>query len=114
MAAKKMVVKSSKDKVGVLVEISVELQKKLVEATVAMNNLAKQQGELLNTFKEAAKHINDIDVQDENLRPLIKRLDDLLNQNRTIARGLVLLESYVREKTQPMPPMRPTQQQGTY
>ena len=109
-----MGVKSSKDKIGVLVEISVELQKKLVDATIAMNNLAKQQGELLNTFKEAAKHMNDIDVQDENLRPLIKRLDDLLNQNRTIARGLVLLESYVKEKTQSMPPMQPTQQQGSY
>lgn len=102
MAAKKNV--SSSDKIGVLIETSVELQKKLVDATVSMNNLAKQQGELLDTFKEAAKHINDVDVKDENLRPLIKRLDDLLNQNRTIARGLILLESYVKEKTQPMQP----------
>lgn len=113
MVAKKKVIKSDNGKIGVLIETSVELQKKLVDATVAMNNLSKQQGELLNTFKEAAKHINDVDVKDENLRPLIKRLDDLLNQNRTIARGLVLLEKYVKEKTQPMP-LRPPQQPRPY
>ena len=87
------------------------MQKKLVDATVAMHDLARQQGDLLNTFKEAAKHINDVEVKDENLRPLIKRLDDLLNQNRTIARGLILLEKYVKERTQPsMPQIQQPQQ----
>ena len=113
MAAKKKVTKhkaSKKDKTDILIEVSIDLHKKLVDSTEAMHALMKQQGELLNTFKEASKHMNDIDVKDENLRPLLKRLDDLLNQNRTIARGLVLLEKYVKERTQPpLQPSPPTQ-----
>lgn len=97
--------KSNQQKLAeIIIENNIILQKKLIDVVEAVNKLINQNEEMLNVFKEAAKHVNDIEVKDENLRPLIKRLDELLDQNRTIARGLLLMEKYARERTQPTGP----------
>lgn len=103
-AKKKRTTKKRDAPSKILIENSVRLQNSLADTLIVMNKLLKQQSEMIEIFREASKHINDIDVKDENLRPLIKRLDDLLNQNRTIARGLVLLEKYVKERATPTAP----------
>lgn len=90
-----------------LIENNILLQRKLIDVVEAINKLVHQNEEMLGIFKEASKHVNDIEVKDEGLRPLIKKLDELLEQNRTIARGLLLLEKYTRERAQPSPGMRP-------
>lgn len=107
MVAKKGVKKSSADRISdSLIENNIILQKKLIESITATNALVKnthklfeQNSEMLKIFKEASKHLNDIDVKDESLRPMFRRLDDLLEQNRTIARGLLMLERYVKERS---------------
>ena len=108
MATKKKVAskKSSEAKiVDALTENNLILQRKLIESIESTNQLVKsmhrvaeQNSEMLKIFNEASKHINDIEVKDESLRPMFKRLDDLLEQNKTIARGLLMLERYVRER----------------
>lgn len=112
MVTKKKVIKKSSSKktsteklAESLAENNIILQKKLVDSIGATNELIKsthklfeQNSEMLKIFKEASKHINDIDVKDESLRPMFRRLDDLLEQNKTIARGLLMLEKYVRDR----------------
>jgi len=101
-AKKKRVAKKREAPTKILIENSVKLQNSLADTLIVMNRLLKQQAEMVEIFKEASKHINDMEVKDENLKPLINRLDDLLNQNRTIAKGLILLEKYVKERATPI------------
>ena len=89
-------VKTEKKKLGVtdqLIENNIELQKKAAELISSVNLLVKKLDTMVNIFQDAAKHIKT--GEDE---PLMKKLEDLIEQNRNIARGLILLERYVREK----------------
>jgi hypothetical protein len=83
------------EQVKELVENSVELQKKSVELIDSFNKLSGKIDELLNVFKIAAKNIEKGEVE----VPLSRKLEALLEQNKQIARGLILLEKYVREKS---------------
>jgi hypothetical protein len=54
---------------------------------------SKKQEELINILLQSH-----IDLQHKSDEPLMKKLEDLLDQNKTIAKGLILLEKYVRER----------------
>lgn len=77
-----------------LVDSSILLQDKTAELLLSVNKLVKRMDDMVTVFEEASKHIKS--GLDE---PIAKRLEELLEQNRNIARGLILLERYVREKT---------------
>ena len=85
----------SKDElINKLIENEVLMQSKTAELIVSINNLVKKMDTMVTLFEEAAKH-----VKSETEEPLMKRLEALLEQNKNIAHGLVMLESYVREKS---------------
>lgn len=63
-----------------------DLIRNIKELTTKLDNMVK-------IFEEAAKNIKS--GTDE---PLMRKLEELLDQNKTIAKGLILLEKYVREK----------------
>ncbi len=92
-----------------LVDSSVVLQDKTAELLLAVNKLVKRLDDMVSVFEEASKHIKS--GLDE---PLAKKLEELLEQNRNIARGLILLERYVREKTgmASFPPPKPLPKEG--
>ena len=92
-----------------LVDSSISLQDKTVELLLAVNKLIKRLDDMVYVFEEASKHIKS--GLDE---PIAKRLEELLEQNRNIARGLILLEKYVRERTgvANFPPPKPLPKQG--
>lgn len=99
--------KLSRDKlIEELMQSNVSLQKKSTDLLVALNNLTKKVDSLLKVFEKAAEEIKKGEVAE----PLTKRLEALIEQNRTIARGLLLIEKYVREKaafsSQPSPPRK--------
>lgn len=81
------------DVIKELINYNIMLQKKCVEMIEEMNGLNKKTSTMVNLFQDAARHIKS--NQDE---PLMTKLDTLLEQNRSIAKGLLLLEKYVREK----------------
>jgi len=54
---------------------------------------------LVELFEEASKHVAEVEGAEIKVQELSKRLDDLLEQNKSIAKGLILLEKYVRGKT---------------
>ena len=89
-----MVKSSSREKViSDLIEYNIALQNKTAELISSMNQLTKRIDNMVVLFEEAAKSIKA--GTDE---PLMKRLSELLDQNKNIARGLILLEKYIKDK----------------
>lgn len=54
---------------------------------------------LVELFEEASKHVAEAETAEVKIAELSQRLDALLEQNKSIAKGLILLEKYVRGKT---------------
>lgn len=87
--------KASKDDIiAQLAENNLALQEKTAELITSIKELTKKIDNMVNIFEEAAKHI-----KEGTDRPLMEKLQGLLEQNKTIAKGLILLEKYVREKS---------------
>jgi nucleosome binding factor SPN SPT16 subunit len=78
-----------------LIENDLALQKKTTELILSISKLTKRMDRMVDLFEEAAKYIKAGTDQ-----PLMRKLDDLLEQNKNIARGLILLERYVKERTE--------------
>jgi hypothetical protein len=78
------------------VENSVSLQKVLADAIASMNRLTAEISDLLSLFKEAAKT-----VEEHKDTEMIAKLDDLAEQNKTIAKSLTLMIE--KEKPKPLP-----------
>lgn len=85
---------TKQDIITELVKHNVELLKKNADLVTSVNNLTKKVDELVEIFKKAAQNIEKGEVRE----PLARKLTDLLEQNKRIARGLLLLEKFVRDK----------------
>ncbi len=77
-----------------LLKNNLTLQKATIELIDAVNKMTERTDRLLSLFEEAAKNIEKAEIKE----PLAKQLEMLLEQNKAIARGLVLLERYIRER----------------
>lgn len=77
-----------------LIENNLVLQHKIADLVASMKDLSAKINDMLNLFKEAGENIKTGKYED----PLVNKLDDLLEQNRNIAKGLLMLEQYIREK----------------
>jgi len=92
---------SHRDVTSKLIEVNLTLQKKEVELLHSMKQLITKVDRMLNVFEDASKHVMDVG-EDKKIMELTDKLDDLLEQNKTIAKGLLMLEKYVRTKGPPM------------
>lgn len=81
-----------------LVNLNIELQKKNIELLEAMHALTQRIDNLVNVFEEAAKNVANVE-DNSRVRDLATKLEELLNQNKSLANGLLLLERYVRSKS---------------
>ena len=84
----------SKEVMKELIKTNISLEKKNIELLTSINQLTKKVDNLVEIFTKAAQHIEKGDVKE----PLVAKLSELLEQNKKIARGLLLLERYVKEK----------------
>ena len=92
-------VKEKKEKApSSLVNLNIELQKKNIELLEAMHNLTQRIDNLVNVFEEAAKNVANVE-DNSRVRDLAIKLEELLDQNKSLANGLLLLERYVRSKS---------------
>ncbi len=80
-----------------LTKNNVILQQKSVELISSMNNLNKNIDKLVNIFQRAAENID----KGAEKEPLAFKLTQLIDQNKQLARGLLLLEQYIKRKTPP-------------
>ncbi len=85
--------------IKLLLENNIGLQKKLVDLTVSADELTKKLSRLLDLVEKASDEFVGGGKETKlGTTPLANKLDELIRQNRTIARGLILLEKFVREK----------------
>lgn len=93
----------------VLVENFVSLQKVMTNLSVKFDSLSTQISKLLDLFEVSAKAMaqKDFELGGKKDEEMIKKIDNLLEQNKVIARGLTLLHE--PEEKQMMPPQKPIQ-----
>lgn len=79
----------------------VSLQRVLTNLTSKFDKLSSDISRLLNVYEEAAKVFAE-KVQSGNIpndeKDMLKKLDILLEQNKTVAKGLTLIEEKIRHK----------------
>ena len=98
-------VKSS-DPVLEKVEELIEVMKEREEST---HHLIERVDKMFSLFEEASKHLDEVESAEGRINALSSKLESLLEQNKSIAQGLILLEKYVRGKTR-LEPMAPVSQ----
>ncbi|MDP3882392.1 MAG: hypothetical protein Q8Q31_05945 [Nanoarchaeota archaeon] len=88
-----------------LVENLVELQKVHTNLAERFDKLSDQITTLLRLFEMAAKSFASVpgNVTSEKDKDFLDKIDRLLDQNKTIAKGLMLIEEKVRERMYGMP-----------
>jgi len=113
---KKMDYVSSIEVQKLLVENFTGLQKAMTNLAIKFEGLSSQIGSLLEIFELSAKNFvspasSGAPINDEN-RDMLNKIDSLLEQNKTLAKGLVTLEEKLRSKNQnnfsSMPPRKTT------
>ena len=112
----KKVIKKPKSTNQILVENFVSLQKVMTNLSIKFDNLSMQISKLLELFEISAKTIAE-QTPGINDGKMAKKLDNLIEQNKVIARGLTLLHesNSTQSSSQPMQPprnLRPPQPRG--
>ena len=82
-----------------LIQNSAKIQAKNVELIENINKLVNRIDRFLDLFEEASKKVTEVEDTEARIMSLSNKLEILLEQNKTIAKGLILLEKYVRGKT---------------
>lgn len=82
-----------------LVKNNVLLQQKSTELITSMSNLNKNIEKLVQIFQKAAESMGKGEIKE----PLTFKLSQLIDQNKQIARGLLLLEQYIKQRIPPGP-----------
>lgn len=81
-----------------LLKTNIALQKVALDLVKNNNDLIKRIDNLIALFEEASKHVSS-GTEEEEIRNLALKLESLLQQNKDLAKALVLLEEYVRGRS---------------
>ena len=94
--------RNSSDSERVLIENFIILQKVMTNLAIKFDNLSSQISKLLELFEISAKALAEKKPSRENegKEIMMKKLDNLIEQNKTIARGLTLLHNPSNEQEQ--------------
>lgn len=90
---------SASQREELLIENFVGLQHAMTNLSIKFEKLSDNMIKLLQVFEESAK--NYLGGTKSNDEDLIKKINSLLDQNKTIAKGLVLMEEKVRNRAEP-------------
>ncbi len=90
------------DSISLLMQNSVALQKVVADLALDLGKLTGELGQLMSMFREFSKAAGEDkavkEVEKSKNEELMKKLDTLIDQNKSISKGLVLLESTLRRK----------------
>ena len=98
--------KSQNKNIDLLIENSIDLQKVLANLAVSVDDLSKDVKKMLNLFTEAGKAFAEgkkpigEKMGKTEVMVLRDRLDGLIEQNKEMASGIILLENYLKGKTE--------------
>jgi len=109
---------TAREREELLVENFVGIQHVMTNLSIKFGALTDSINKLLEVFEEAAKKFATEEV-DAGSKEILEKIDALLDQNKTLAKGLVLMEGRLRGHTSPPPmenrsqgPHRPPQSQA--
>jgi hypothetical protein len=95
--------KKDKELEKILINNFVSLQKVMVNLSIKFDGLTTQISRLLELFETSAKVLaeKDFDLEKNNKEniKILEKLETVLEQNRTIARGLTLMHDKINEPT---------------
>lgn len=85
----------------------VNLQKVLTNLSIKFEDLSNNISKILQLFEISAKSFAEkySGSFGESDKEFLKKLDALLDQNKTIAKGIMLMEEKVRQRNQPPSPL---------
>jgi hypothetical protein len=87
-----------------LIEVSVLSQKTNLVLTKSINELSGKVNSLVLMFQEAAKNVGEIrDVTKDEVDQIAKHLQEVVQQNKDLAEGLVALDNYTRHHKSKLP-----------
>ena len=92
---------TAREREEMLIENFVGLQTAMTNLSIKFEKLSDNISQLLKVFEEAAKKITE-NTPDSD-KDLLNKINSLLDQNKTIARGLVLMEDKLKSRVG-MPP----------
>jgi hypothetical protein len=99
---------TAKEREELLIENFVGLQHAMTNMSVKFGGLSDNIAKLLQVFEESAKNFMSGGKPDD--AEMLKKIDSLLNQNKTIAKGLVLMEGKLRGRSEEPQMMSPRPQ----
>jgi len=96
----------------ILIENFVSLQKVLTDVSINFDRLTKQMSKLLELFETSAKSLAEKKFEegkeDKDFKEMVGKLDELIDQNKIIARGLVMVHEKIGlEERAPAPAKMP-------
>ena len=98
---------TAREREELLIENFAGLQKVMTNLSIKFESLASQISTLLQVFELSAKSlVKGGGGEGEGDKDLLNKIDSLLNQNKTLAKGLVLIEDKLRAR-QGIPSMPP-------
>ncbi len=77
-----------------LIDSNTQLQHKMADVLLGVKELNENVSTLVTIFKSAGEHIKADKYED----PMINRLNELLEQNKNLAKALLLVEKFIKEK----------------
>jgi len=92
---------TAREREELLIENFVGLQHAMTNMSIKFGALSDNMTKLLQVFEEAAKNFVSGGKSDD--KDMLNKIDALLNQNKTIAKGLVLMEGKLRGRAEPEP-----------
>lgn len=102
VAKKKM---TAREREELLIENFVGLQHAMTNMSIKFGGLSDNISKLLQIFEESAKNFMSGGKPDD--AEMLSKIDSLLNQNKTIAKGLVLMEGKLRGRSEAAPVVPP-------
>ncbi len=112
---KKIEVRLENNVEKILVENFVSLQKVMTNLSLKFDNLTGQISKLLELFELSAKSLAEKDFEleksNKDNKKVLEKIEGILNQNKTLARGLTLMNEKIEESimsqdiVEPLPPI---------
>ncbi len=96
---------TAREREELLIENFVGLQHAMTNMSIKFGALSDNISKLLSIFEESAKNFVSGGKPDD--AEMLNKIDSLLNQNKTIAKGLVLMEGKLRGRSDNVPMVPP-------
>lgn len=91
---------TAREREELLIENFVGIQHAMTNLSIKFGTLSDNISKLLTVFESAARNVMEGTGTPQDNEDMLKKIDSLLEQNKTIAKGLVLMEGKLRGRSE--------------